>query len=149
VCTSNESTCREFINLILPFHNHHRESSISHCSLKRLAQRAQLQRSKTQQPHSTSASCLHKAVMEIVFLDLRQPNKYLILYRERHTHTCARALQHISKQISSRMQLISMNMQRTLGDNAEAADVYFAMLIIDFPPPRICDVCEFRLSAAR
>lgn len=44
-----------------------------------------------------------------------------------------RALRFISKQISSRMQLIFMNMQRALGDNAEAADVYFAMLIIDFP----------------
>lgn len=31
-------------------------------------------------------------------------------------------------------------MQRALGDNAEAADVYFAMLIIDFPPPRMCCV---------
>jgi hypothetical protein len=37
-------------------------------------------------------------------------------------------------------------MQRALGDNAEAADVYFAMLIIDFPPPRMCCV---RIPALR
>lgn len=45
------------------------------------------------------------------------------------------------------MQLISMNMQRALGDNAEAADVYFAMLIIDFPPPRIHALCCVRILA--